>query len=141
MDMAHVVLVEKDPTVRAEMRTSLEAEGYTITDVADGVAALKILSERFWPQVVLVGQLTPDLPLEALLRTASEAVELQCHTFIVMESTGQDLPADMMGELRGGLEIFVIDRSACGSTHASDDFERCEFLETLTEASRCAEAN
>jgi hypothetical protein len=25
------------------------------TDVADGVAALKILSERFWPQVVLVG--------------------------------------------------------------------------------------
>jgi CheY-like chemotaxis protein len=144
--MTQIVLVEKDPKARAAIRTSMEAEGHSVTEVADGAAVLKVLSERFWPQVVLVGQLTPDLPLVALLRAASETVDLRRHIFVVMESARPDLPADMMGELREGVEVLIVDRSACGgmdggdASDASDAYVRCEFLEALAEASRCAEA-
>jgi len=114
-----------------------------LSAVADGDAALKVLIERFWPQVVLVGQLTPDLPLVALLRVASETVDLRRHAFVVMESTLPDLPADMIREVCEELEVLVVDRSVCGcpaGSDAGDDYERCEFFEALAEASRCVEA-
>jgi len=141
--MTQVLLVENDPTMRAGMRISLEAEGYSVSAVADGAAALNALMERFWPQVVLVGQLTPDLSLAALLRAASEVVDLRRHAFMVMESAPPDPTADMMSQVCEDLEVLVVERFAYGCpaySDACDDYERCEFFETLTEASRYVEA-
>jgi CheY-like chemotaxis protein len=135
--MTQVVLIEKSPAVRSEVRTCLEAEGHRVTDVADGIEALKVLREHYWPQVVLVGHLTPRLPLIAFLGVAREAADLRQHVFIVLGRRRRDVPANIRRALCDDLRAFVVD---CPRAGCRDPYTLYAFLETLTEACRCAEA-
>lgn len=135
--MTHLVLVERDPKARAVQQARLEAEGYVVTNVADGVEALRLLRERPWPQVVLIGRLAPSMRLEALLYEASTAPDLHQHVFVMLGCKRRDLPENVRtGDVEGPM-VFAAD---CPDGGCSDPYERCELLATLDEATRCAAA-
>src|SRR5262249_35163666 len=135
--MTHVMLVEKRPLGRTEGRMRMEAEGHSVTDVADAIEALGVLREHSWPQVVLVGHLTSRLPLAAFLGVARAAADLRQHTFVVLGRGRRDLPESMRRALDDELMAFVVDYPGVDSR---DPYALYAFLETLAEACRCADA-
>lgn len=55
-----VLIVDDDPDIRAVMHLALAAEGYAVSEAADGGEALQYLDER-WPSVVLLDLNLPRL--------------------------------------------------------------------------------
>lgn len=59
--MAHVLVVDDDAAIRDTVRFALEDSGYTVSEAADGLAALKQLRTRHEPTVVLLDLMMPGL--------------------------------------------------------------------------------
>ena len=65
--MAHVLVVDDDPSVRALVRDVLELEGHVVALAADGYAALRAVAARR-PDCVVLDVLMPGLDGHEVLR-------------------------------------------------------------------------
>src|SRR5260370_2430896 len=106
--MAHVLTVDDDAPTREVLRSMLEESGYVVSEVGDGVSALKALRSSTVPFVTL---LDLDLPLgdglDVLRAVAADDSLSQRHRFILMTPVGQarwertnDIRAAMQRPLR-----------------------------------------
>lgn len=64
----HAVIVEADPSQSAPLQQAFEAHGYTVSVVATGAEARRLLTERA-PEVLVLDYHLPDMTCEALLTT------------------------------------------------------------------------
>jgi CheY-like chemotaxis protein len=96
-----VLVVDDDPVVRDLLRRQLEAEGYRVSEAADGRAALARLREGV-PGVVLLDLMMPEMDgfelIEAMRREAGWA------GIPVVVLTAKDLTAEDRERLNGGVE-------------------------------------
>src|SRR5919201_1957079 len=85
MSQAHIVIVDDEESVRQILQESLAEDGYQVTAVADGAAALQVLKET--PVQVLITDLKmPDMDGFKLLEHATHAdAQIAC---IVMTGYG-----------------------------------------------------
>ena len=96
-----VLVVDDDPVVRDLLRRQLEAEGYRVSEAADGRAALARLREAV-PGVILLDLMMPEMDgfelMEAMRREAGWA------SIPVIVLTAKDLTAEDRERLNGGVE-------------------------------------
>lgn len=64
---AHILIAEDEPDIRTNLQRLLRLEGYAVTAVADGQAALAVLQQSL-PDLLLTDLMMPGLDGEALLR-------------------------------------------------------------------------
>ena len=96
-----VLVVDDDPVVRELLRRQLEAEGYRVSEAADGRAALARLREAV-PGVILLDLMMPEMDgfelMEAMRREAGWA------GIPVVVLTAKDLTAEDRERLNGRVE-------------------------------------
>ncbi|KQP46215.1 hypothetical protein ASF44_24830 [Pseudorhodoferax sp. Leaf274] len=63
----HILVAEDDPEIRANLQRLLRLEGFRVTAVADGRAALAALHAQA-PDLLLTDAMMPELDGESLLR-------------------------------------------------------------------------
>ena len=68
----HVMVVDDEPQIRAEIRTAFEADGWQVTEAAGGVQAQGLLREPPLPDVVLLDLVMPGLDGYAVLTELKE---------------------------------------------------------------------
>jgi DNA-binding response OmpR family regulator len=68
----HVMVVDDEPHVRAEIRSAFEAEGWKVTEASGGAQALGLLREPPLPDVVLLDLVMPGLDGYAVLTELNE---------------------------------------------------------------------
>ena len=68
----HVMVVDDEPQIRAEIRAAFEADGWKVTEAAGGAQALGLLREPPLPDVVLLDLVMPGLDGYAVLSELRE---------------------------------------------------------------------
>jgi DNA-binding response OmpR family regulator len=68
----HVMVVDDEPHVRAEIRSAFEADGWKVTEASGGVQALGLLREPPRPDVLLLDLMMPGLDGYAVLTELQE---------------------------------------------------------------------
>jgi DNA-binding response OmpR family regulator len=58
--MAHILVIDDSPTIRAILKSALEGKGYQVTEGADGEQALE-LAQTQKPDLILLDALLPKL--------------------------------------------------------------------------------
>lgn len=99
--MAHVLIVDDDPDIRASMRTLLEEiGGHQVSEAADGLEALAALQESAEPLVVLLDVLMPRLDgLGVLQAVAADATLASRHAYVLVTVSRAASAADFAGSL------------------------------------------
>src|SRR5262245_51918255 len=89
--MASVLVVDDDEATREVLRLMLEDAGYTVTEAADGIAALDVLHASATPLNTL---LDLDLPradgLALLTAVANEPTLAARHRFILLTAVARE---------------------------------------------------
>ena len=96
-----ILVVEDEETLAESIAFSLEAEGFAVTTVADGIQALKAI-EELRPDLVLLDLMLPGLPGLDVLRKVREA-----HSMPVVILTAKSEEADKVIGLELGAEDYV----------------------------------
>jgi CheY-like chemotaxis protein len=83
--MGHVLIVDDDQPLRELLREMLEEEGYQVTEVAQGNAALELLRRSPHRFVVLLDYLMPGGDGKQVLQTVSRDVALSTrHAYVLV---------------------------------------------------------
>ena len=110
--MTHILLVEDDPDLARGLAFNLEREGFQVTSVAEGGAALEHAREQA-PDVILLDLGLPDMDGTEVLRTLRKegvAVPVVCLTARGTETDqvmGLDLGADDYVTKPFGLSVLL----------------------------------
>lgn len=83
--MAHVLLVDDDPTLRSLLHALLQGDGHTILEASDGVEALAALEASEVPLIVLLDWQMPRLDGFGVLRAVAADPHLRAlHRFVLV---------------------------------------------------------
>jgi two-component system phosphate regulon response regulator OmpR len=82
----HVMVVDDEPHVRAEIRSVFEAEGWKVTEASGGVQALGLLREPPLPDVVLLDLVMPGLDGYAVLTELKEREPVERVPVVVLSA-------------------------------------------------------
>ena len=96
-----VLVVDDDPVVRELLRRQLEAEGYRVSEAADGRAALARLREGV-PSVILLDLMMPEMDGFELMEAMRREVGWASIPVVVL--TAKDLTAEDRERLNGRVE-------------------------------------
>lgn len=84
----YALVVDDDEAIRESLRFILEDEGFSVTDVGDGAAALDALRLGERRMVVLLDEIMPGLDgSEILLRIAGDPMLATRHAYILVTAT------------------------------------------------------
>ena len=100
--MAHVLIVDDEPSIRELLVRIVEAEGLEVIEAEDGVAALRIVREQP-PDVILLDDLMPNLDGISFLKALRADAALSQPPVIMVAA--QDRPDDR----RAAIELGVVD--------------------------------
>jgi CheY-like chemotaxis protein len=118
---ARVLIVEDDETTRQMIRQILQAQGFTVSEAANGRVALEGLSADA-PDVILLDLLMPEMDgfefLEALHANAAWR-QIPVLVLTAMDLTGQDL-----ARLSGSVQR-VLQKGACGPEELRREIRDC----------------
>jgi CheY-like chemotaxis protein len=116
-----VLIVEDDETTRQMIRQILQAQGFTVSEAANGRVALEGLSADA-PDVILLDLLMPEMDgfefLEALHANAAWR-QIPVLVLTAMDLTGQDL-----ARLSGSVQR-VLQKGACGPEELRREIRDC----------------
>ena len=108
--MAHVLVVDDDPDVRAVLRSILEDHGHVISEAGDGLRALEQLRSSRWPFVVLLDLKMPVLDGAAVLgAVAGDRSLAYRHRYVLLTASAQTLPL-ALGTLLACLEVPLVQK-------------------------------
>lgn len=112
--MSRVLVVDDDRAIRELLRYTLELEGYAVTALADGLAALEALRALTEPCVVLLDYMMPRLDgLEVCRRLAESPWAAAEHRIVLMSAAllpGDACPAPACALLRKPFEVDEVYR-------------------------------
>jgi CheY-like chemotaxis protein len=84
-DVAQVLVVDDDHSIRDTVRLLLEDAGYSVAEAGNGVEALALLRDERASYITLLDLRMPQLDGAGLLGIVAEDPDLACrHTFILM---------------------------------------------------------
>jgi CheY-like chemotaxis protein len=100
----HALVVDDDESIRTLFKRTLDEDGWSVAEAANGAEALEMVRER-QPNIVLLDLMMPvmdgfDFLLEFRTRT-------DCATTPVIVVTAKDLTDDDRSRLSGGVERIV----------------------------------
>jgi DNA-binding response OmpR family regulator len=99
--MAHILVVEDEPQLRALLRLYLEREGHRVTDVGDGAAALSAF-EADGADLVILDLMLPAMQGETVL------AELRDHESVpVLITSAKRSDAERIAGLRAGADDYL----------------------------------
>jgi len=99
-----LLLVDDNAPGRRALAKMLEAKGYAVTAVADGVSALQAIRSAPYPQFILTDLLLPDIDGREVARSAQE---LDPKPYVAL-ITGWTIEADMQDPQQWGVDhIFL----------------------------------
>lgn len=99
--MAHILVVEDEPQLRALLRLYLEREGHRVTDVGDGASALAAF-ETDAPDLVVLDLMLPAMQGETVL------AELRVHDAVpVLITSAKRTDAERIAGLRAGADDYL----------------------------------
>ena len=108
--MAHVLVVEDDPNLRAVLRSMLEDHGHAVSEAGDGLRALQQLRASDWPLVVLLDLNMPVLDGAAVLgAVAGDHSLARRHRYILVTGSARTLP-QALGTLLACLEVPLVQK-------------------------------
>lgn len=81
----NVLIVDDDPVTIQLLKLMVERNGYTVTAVRSGIAALEILPE-LRPQIILVDDMMPRMTGGEFCRTVKDTPELRDIPVIIMSA-------------------------------------------------------
>ena len=99
-----VLLVDDEPSTRAQVARALEKAGYDVLLARNGAEAIEIW-ERERPPLVITDWLMPELDGEALCRHIREA-RGERYTYVIMLTIKEEQPAVVAG-LEAGADDYV----------------------------------
>jgi DNA-binding response OmpR family regulator len=99
--MAHILVVEDEPQLRALLRLYLEREGHRVTDAGDGVSALAAF-ETDPADLVVLDLMLPAMQGETVL------AELRAHDSVpVLITSAKRTDAERIAGLRAGADDYL----------------------------------
>lgn len=101
--MAHILVVDDDPSITTVLQRALHYEGYSVAVAASGEAALT-LALGHPPDLAILDIMLPGLDGLALLQRLRAADERLPVLFL----TGRDAPADQVLGLEAGADDYVV---------------------------------
>lgn len=106
--VAHVLIVDDDPTLRTLLLLILGEEGYKVAEAADGLAALEILRASPQRMVVLLDLRMPKMGGDGVLMTAErENQGLAEHIYVLVTANSSMIDAPLH-ELLQRLAVPII---------------------------------
>lgn len=100
--MSRILVVEDDETLRVVLRDNLEEEGYTVTEAADGAAALAAIDTRTFDLVVLDIMLPDANGYDLCRQMRQRGVNAR-----VLMLTARTLEDDLVRGLDAGADDYV----------------------------------
>ncbi len=99
--MSTLLLIEDDDNIRLALRLSLEDEGYSIVEAANGVLGLEVFSETS-PDVVLLDLRLPDISGFEVCRLIRQKSLVP-----IIMVTAQSDTHDLVAGLEAGADDYV----------------------------------
>lgn len=96
-----ILVVEDEPQLRALLRLYLERDGYAVTDVGDGAAALDAYDEQT-PDLVILDLMLPRMQGETVLEELRDRGSVP-----VLITSAKRSDADRIGGLRAGADDYL----------------------------------
>ncbi len=100
---AHILVVDDEPAVRQALSSSLDFEGYRVSEAADGAEALA-QAERLRPDLVVLDVLMPRM--DGL--TACRRLRTQGDKVPVLMLTARDMVGDRVTGLDAGADDYLV---------------------------------
>ncbi|GAA3233558.1 response regulator transcription factor [Actinocorallia longicatena] len=100
---AHILVVDDEPAVRESLVSSLEFEGYRVSEAGDGVDALH-MAEKVDPDLIVLDVLMPRM--DGL--TACRRLRTQGDTVPVLMLTARDMVGDRVTGLDAGADDYLV---------------------------------
>jgi CheY-like chemotaxis protein len=127
--MTHVLVVDDDQGIREVLTSTLQEEGYVVSAVADGEAALTTLRAAPERMVVLLDYMLPARDgLSVLQAVAAEATLAERHAYTLLTAQGRTIPhalAHLLAHL--GIPLvrkpFDLDAIVAGVQYAAQRIE------------------
>ncbi len=98
---ARILIVEDEPQLRALLRLYLERDGYAVTDVGDGAAALDAYDAQT-PDLVILDLMLPRMQGETVLEELRDRGSVP-----VLITSAKRSDADRIGGLRAGADDYL----------------------------------
>lgn len=124
--VAHILIVDDDEAIRDTLRFALEDSGYTVSEAADGLAALKKLRAIHDRTVVLLDLMMPGLDGAGVLGAVAGDQRLATrHAYILVTANTKTLTL-AFANLLTSLSVPILNKP----------FDVDALLETVAAASR-----
>ena len=101
MDQATILVVDDEPKIRDIVRRYLEADGFTVTEAADGPAALRAAADKH-PDLIVLDVMLPGLDGVEVLRRLRETSQVP-----VILLTARDEEVDKLIGLAVGADDYI----------------------------------
>ena len=101
MDQATILVVDDEPKIRDIVRRYLEADGFTVTEAADGPAALRAAADKH-PDLIVLDVMLPGLDGVEVLRRLRETSQVP-----VILLTARDEEVDKLIGLAVGADDYM----------------------------------
>lgn len=106
--LPEILVVDDDASIRETLQMVLEDDGYTVTEVADGRAALAFLRQHKDPVVVLLDHVMPGMDGAQTLRAVSQDEHLaRTHAYILLTASARSVIPSLLSSL-DNLSVTVI---------------------------------
>lgn len=106
--VAHVLIVDDDPTLRTLLLLILGEEGYRVAEAADGLAALEILRASPQRMVVLLDLRMPKMGGDGVLMTAERENQGLAEHIYVLVTANSSMIDPPLHELLQRLAVPII---------------------------------
>lgn len=106
--VAHVLIVDDDPTLRTLLLLILGEEGYKVAEAADGLAALEILRASPQRMVVLLDLRMPKMGGDGVLMTAERENQGLAEHIYVLVTANSSMIDPPLHELLQRLAVPII---------------------------------
>lgn len=101
----HVLLVEDEPAISTVLKYNLEAEGYKVSEAADGEEALAQIDERV-PDLILLDLMIPLVPGLEVCRHVRRNPETRNTPVIMLTARGEE--EDRIRGLNTGADDYIV---------------------------------
>lgn len=101
----HVLVVEDEPSISTVLRYNLEAEGYSVSEAADGEEALAQIDER-GPDLILLDLMIPLVPGLEVCRHVRRNPETRNTPVIMITARGEE--DDRIRGLNTGADDYIV---------------------------------
>ena len=91
--MAHVLIVDDEPSVVAVLSSAVADEGYSVAAAHDGHSALALLEDGLRPSLILTDHMMPGLTGAELAAVIRERYQQEAPSVVVMSANHRALDA------------------------------------------------